>query len=106
MSRSGLVMSALLLNGADGPAAGEFAGLMGIPVFLAAGLIQLLGAGTGAGESPRTAILLLGLCLSALSAYFTLRVFTEALSHRKPALYAYWSWGAGILALILFLISA
>lgn len=105
-SRSGFTVSMLLHRGMDGPAAVEFSGLMGIPVFLAGGVVQLLCAGRGEGSFASTPLMILGFSLAALTAFFTLRFFTDFMAHRRPTVFAYWSWGAGILALILFLISA
>ena len=103
LSRTGCVMSLLLAQGLEAPAALEFTGLMGIPALLVAGLWDLIGAG---GEAASVPLLILGCALSALTGFFTLRYLTELLTRRKPTLFAYWCWGAAILALILFLISA
>ncbi|MBQ1410408.1 MAG: undecaprenyl-diphosphate phosphatase [Oscillospiraceae bacterium] len=106
LSRSGLVVSVLLHRGMNGTAAAEFAGLLGIPVFLASGLVQLISAGGGTGSLATAPYLILGFALSALVGFFTLRFFTDLMAHRSPTVFAYWSWGAGVLSLILFLISA
>ena len=103
LSRTGCVMSLLLAQGLEGPAALEFSGLMGILPLLIAGLWELIGAGAEAISAP---MLILGCALSALTGFFTLRYLTELLTRRRPTLFAYWCWGASILALILFLISA
>ncbi|MBR3077976.1 MAG: undecaprenyl-diphosphate phosphatase [Oscillospiraceae bacterium] len=106
LSRVALTLSALLGRGLDGPAAAEFAGLMGIPAFLGAGVVQLVTLPAD-GKAPASApLLILAFALSALAGFFTLRFFTERMAERKPSGFAYWSWGAAILALILFLISA
>ena len=106
LSRSGFTVAVLLNRGLDGPAAAEFTGLMGIPVFLAAGVVQLISAGGAEGSFAAAPFMILGFALSALSGFFTLRFFTDLMAQRRPTGFAYWSWGAGILALILFLISA
>ena len=106
LSRAAFPMALMLQRGLDGAAAAEFCGLMGIPVFLSAGVIQLLYAGRGEGSFAAAPYMILGFALSALSCFFTLRFFTDEMARRRPTGFAYWSWGAGILALILFLISA
>ena len=106
LSRSGLTSSLLLHRGMNGPAAAEFTGLLGVPVFLASGIVQLISAGGGEGSFASVPFLILGFAVSALAGFFTLRFFTDFMSHRRPVIFAYWSWGAGILSLILFLISA
>ena len=106
LSRTGFTVSVLMGRGLDGAAAAECSGLMGIPVFLAAGLIQLITVGKGGGAFADAPFLILGFSLSALSGFFALRFFTDLMTHRRPTVFAYWSWGAAIFALILFLISA
>lgn len=106
LSRSGFAVSVLMSRGLDGAAAAEFTGLVGVPVFFGAGVVQLLAAKAGEGSFAAAPYLILGFALSALSAFFSLRFFTDLMARRRPTGFAYWSWGAGILALILFLISA
>lgn len=106
LSRTGFTASVLLARGLDGGAAAEFTGLMGIPVFLAAGVVQLISAGKAGGSFAAAPYLILGFALSTLTGFFAHRLFTDWMTRRRPAAFAYWSWGAGILALILFLISA
>lgn len=106
LSRSGLTASVLLNRGMNGPAVAEFVGILGIPVFLSSGLVQLISAGSGEGSLAPAPYLILGFAVSALAGFFALRFFTDLMAHRRPTVFAYWSWGAGILSLILFLISA
>lgn len=106
LSRSGLTASVLLQRGLNGAAVSEFVGLLGVPVFLCAGFVQLLSAGGAESGLAQTPYLILGFALSALVGFFTLRFFTDFMARRRPAVFAYWSWGAGILSLILFLVSA
>lgn len=106
LSRSGFTVSVLLARGLDGAAAAEFTGLLGIPVFLAAGIVQLISAGKLSGSFASAPYLILGFALSALTGFFAHRLFTDSMARRRPTAFAYWTWGAGILALILFLISA
>lgn len=106
ISRSGFTMDVLLNRGFDGAAAVEFSGILGIPAFIAAGIFTMISAGSAEGAVAAAPFLILGFSLSALSAFFTLRFFTDLMARRRPTGFAYWSWGAAILALILFLISA
>ncbi len=106
VSRVGLTTAVLLGRGMDGPAAAEFSGLMGVPVLLAAGALELIGAGSSGEAMAATPYLILAFALSALAGFFTLRFFTDRMEYRRPTGFAYWSWGAAILALILFLASA
>ena len=106
VSRSGITASVLLHRGLKGSAAAEFVGLLGVPVFLLSGFVQLISASRGEGSFASAPYLILGFALSTLIAFFALRFFTDYMSHRRPTFFAYWSWGAGILSMILFLISA
>ena len=106
LSRSGLTLSMLMHRGMNGSAAAEFTGLLAVPVFLGSGLVQLISAGSVEGSLASAPFMILGFAVSALAGFFTLRFFTDFMSHRRPVIFAYWSWGAGIISLILFLISA
>ena len=106
LSRSGLAVSVLLARGFDGASAAEFAGLMGIPVFLAAGIVQLASAGSAGGSFAAAPYMILGFALAALTGFFAHRLFADWMTRRRPTAFAYWSWGAALLSLILFLISA
>lgn len=106
VSRAGVTASVLLNRSLNGSAVAEFVGLLGVPVYLASGLVQLISAGAGEGSFASLPYLILGFALSALVGFFTLRFFTDFMARRRPTVFAYWSWGAGILAVILFLISA
>lgn len=106
LSRSGTVLSAAFLRGLSYPAAVEQVGLMGIPVYLAAAIYRWFTAkslGTvtvSAGQS------LVGLVIAAIVGVFALRTLTERAAYRKPTGFAYWCWGAALIAGILFLIAA
>ena len=99
-------MTALLSQGIDGPAAMEFSGLMGVPVFAAAGVINLISASGYEGAPCDATFMVLGFALSALAAFFTIRFLTEWISCHRLTCFAYWTWGAAILTVSLFLISA
>ena len=106
LSRSGMLLSAGLLREASCGSAVEFAGLMGIPVFLVSGLVQWFGARkTGAATIP-TGMCVVGLIITVLVGLMTLRFLRDRAAVRKPTGFAYWCWGAGLLALVLFLVAA
>ena len=106
LSRSGFTVSVLMARGIDGVSAAEFTGLMGVPVFLAAGIVQLISAGSAGGSFASAPYLILGFALAALTGFFAHRLFADWMARRRPTAFAFWSWGAAVLALILFLISA
>ena len=98
LSRSGFTVSVLMARGIDSVSAAEFTGLMGVPVFLA--------AGSAGGSFASAPYLILGFALAALTGFFAHRLFADWMARRRPTAFAFWSWGAAVLALILFLISA
>ena len=106
LSRSGFSTSIALLQGFRWSAAVEYTGLMGIPTFLAAGLVERVRAAK-AGAAGLPGSLQLGiLAMTALTALLTLRILTEQAAPRRPTGLAFWCWGIGIFSLSLFLIAA
>lgn len=106
LSRCGMILSAGMLREASSGCAVEFAGLMGIPVFFISGLTQWFGARKTGDAAIPTGMCLAGLLITVAVGLITLRFFRERAVFRKPTGFAYWCWGAGLLALVLFLIAA
>lgn len=106
ISRSCVTLSASLVREFDSESALEFSGLLGIPVFFAAGIRQLIVTSTQSERAISVWLLLAGMFLSAAAGLIALRILSDQLSRRRPTGFSYWCWGAGILSLILFLISA
>ena len=106
LSRVGLTVAVLLGRGMDGSAAAEFVGLMGIPVFFGAGVVQMVSAANSGVPMAGAAFLILGFALSAIVGFFAHRFFADFMARRRPTGFAFELWGAAILALILFLVSA
>lgn len=106
LSRVGMLLSAGFLRGMDYSGALELTGLMGIPVCLAASVSLAMAGKRLGGTAVSVRMLLAGAGISAVFGLITLRVLTERAAYRKSTGYAYWCWGASLLALILFLIAA
>ncbi len=106
LSRCGMLLSAGMMREAKYSSALEFAGLMGIPVFIISGLTQWFGARKAGASGIPTAMCVAGLFLTVLTALLTLRFLRDRALFRRPTGFAYWCWGAGLLALVLFLIAA
>ena len=104
LSRTGMVLSAALAMGFTCQDAVEYAGLMGIPAFLSAGLLSCLSPGPEAVTLP-AAMCFAAFFLAAAAALPALRLLTGWMKTGRPTGFAYWCWGAGILSLVLFLIS-
>ena len=103
VSRCGMSTAVLMLRGMTGETAVGGAGLMGVPVFFAAAITELIAA-KGAGLS--AAVCILALCVSAIAGFFALRLLRHMARRGSLSVFVYWCWGAGIFCLALFLISA
>lgn len=99
VSRSGMTIGAGLARGAGREAAARFAFLLSIPAILGAAVVELpdlLSAGIE-GSVP----VLVGAAAAALSGYASIRFFLGFLRERSLRPFAYYTWAAGLLALIL-----
>ena len=106
LSRSGIVLSAAFLRGLSYPTAVEQVGLMGIPVYLSAAVYRWFTAKSLGAVRISTAQGLAGLAISTIAGLVALRTLTEHAAYRKATGFAYWCWGAALIAGILFLIAA
>lgn len=105
-SRSALTTSVLLSADFDRSYAVEFSGTLGIPVFLGAAVSELITASSlGSGGVPFLQCVL-GVLVSMLTAMTVLRFWTGFVKHHRVTGYAFWCWGAGIIAMVLFLMAA
>lgn len=105
-SRAGLTVSSLLAADFDRSFALEFSGTLGIPVLLAAAVSELMTAVSLGAARPSVWNCVIGILVSMLTALFALRFWTNSARRRRVTVYAFWCWGAGIVALILFLVAA
>ena len=105
-SRTAFTLSAALLLGFSGESAFRYAGLLGIPTFLSAGLLNLRQAGDSGSVSTPSLLSLSVFFLAALMGIAALSWFSGSLKEKRPTGFAFWCWGSAILSLVLFLISA
>ncbi len=103
-SRSGVTAASGLSRGLNTAGAVRMSGLMGVPVFLASGILELITAGKG--QSLNAAVCILTLSVTALTALAALRLLRGLSRRGSLSVFAYWCWGAGIFSIALFLISA
>lgn len=106
LSRSALTLSAGMSLGLERCAALEFSGLLAVPAYFGAGIVQILQAKTLGDSILNPWMFLLGIMLAALTGSVVLTLFCRLAKHRRTSVFSYWSWGTGIFALILFLMSA
>lgn len=105
LSRSGTTITVGSMRGLDRPYAVKFSFLMSIPTVLAATLLEVIDVfKTGLGGLSIW-LCLLGMVVAGVSGYFAIRFLKMMAQRNKFGGFAFWCWGAGLLALVLSLIS-
>ena len=105
VTRSGCVISVGLLRGFQRSFAVKFAFLLSFPVVLGDVILTIFEAarlGTDPGMLPRY---LIGMIAAAISGYFCIRALRWAAARNRMGGFAYYCWGAGIVALLLSLVA-
>ena len=105
LSRSGMTISAGTARGLDRSYAVQFSFLMSIPTILAAVVLQIadaLHAGIDASLLPKY---LVGVVVAAASGVGAMRLLQYIAKKSRFGGFAYYCWGAGIISMVLFLIS-
>ena len=105
LSRSGTTISAGMARGFDRAFAVRFSFLMSIPTVLAATLLQVIDAvQVGLGGLSIWACLL-GMVVAGVCGYFAIRLLKFIAEKNRFGGFAYYCWAAGLVALILSLVS-
>lgn len=105
ISRSGVTISIGLLRGFPKGFAVKFSFLLLIPAVLGAaviGIVQAVTLGFDVGMLP---MYLAGMAASAVSGYFAIRLLRWVAGRSGVGGFAYYCWGAGIVALLLSLVA-
>lgn len=111
LSRSGTTISVGLARGLDRNFAVKFSFLMSIPAVLGATILELFDAigGVAAGAEVITFSILIkylfGMAVAGGCGYFAMRLLRYIASKNSFGNFAYYCWGAGVLALILSFVS-
>jgi undecaprenyl-diphosphatase len=100
ISRSGVTMVAGLSNGLNHRAAARFAFLLATPLILAAGVLEVPKL---FGNSQALLIAFVGGIVAAVTAYLCTRFLMRYFELGRLDPFAFYCWGAGLLAIILFL---
>lgn len=109
LSRSGTTISVGMARGLDRNFAVKFSFLMSIPAVLGATILELfdaIGAVAAGAEIITFGILLkylLGMAVAGVTGYFAIRFIRYKASKDSFGVFAYYCWGAGVVALILSL---
>ena len=103
LSRTGLTVGVGVACGLKRDYAVRFSSLLSIPAYLAA-LAAVLILGGGA-MLPEWWVCLAGVALSTLASYGALRMRQRFFAYGRSDFFSYWCWGAGILSVVLVLIT-
>lgn len=103
ISRSGATMGTGILRGLRREAAARFSFLLGTPVILGAGLLQLAKLVTSGQSTEEWSMLVLGFVTAAASGYLSIRFLLSYLRRRSLYPFALYCWAAGLAALAMSL---
>lgn len=101
LSRSGSTISAAMLLGCRRDFAVRYSFLMSIPAVIGANILSLTDAVKAGIDWSMMPAYLVGVIVAAVSGYFAIRLVNSFANKGKFGKFAYYCWGAGILALIL-----
>lgn len=105
LSRSGTTISAGMLRGFDRSFAVRFSFLLSIPAVLGANLLSLVQAFSAGVIWSEVPMYLCGVAAAFVSGYFAIFALNRLMQRGKFGGFCYYCWGAGLLSLILSLIS-
>ena len=105
LSRSGTTISAGMLRGFDRTFAVKFSFFLLIPAVLGANLLSLVKAISAGINWPEVPMYLCGVAAAFVSGYLAIFALNRIAQRGKFGGFCYYCWGAGLLTLILSLIS-
>ena len=105
LSRSGTTISAGMLRGFDRTFAVKFSFFLSIPAVLGANLLSLVKAISAGINWPEVPMYLCGVAAAFVSGYLAIFALNRIAQRGKFDGFCYYCWGAGLLTLILSLIS-
>ena len=105
ISRSGTTISVGMLRGMPKTYAVKFSFLLSIPAVLGAAVLELAEAVSMGIDVSRIPACLLGMLASMVAGYFSIRLLRWSAARSKLGGFAYYCWGAGIVALLLSLVA-
>ena len=105
LSRSGTTVSAGMLRGFDRSFAVQFSFLLSIPAVLGANLLSLVDAVQAGINWSYVPMYLVGVAVAFVSGYLAIYFLRMIVQRGKFGGFAYYCWGAGIVTLILSLVS-
>lgn len=105
ISRSGVTISVGLLRGFSRSFAVKFSFLLLIPAVLGAAVVAVYQAATLGFDAGLLPMYLAGMAAAAVSGYFAIRLLRWIANRGGIGGFAYYCWGAGIVALLLSLVA-
>ncbi|MCQ2419256.1 MAG: undecaprenyl-diphosphate phosphatase [Clostridia bacterium] len=105
ISRSGITITTGMVRGLEREYAVKFSFLLSIPAVLGATILELIDAFKGGLDSGLIVPCLIGIVVSAAVGYAAIRLLKFITQRNAFGKFAYYCWGAGLVALILALIS-
>ena len=105
ISRAGLTISAGRLRGFSSEYAVKYSFLISIPVVIGAALLEVFDMITAGIDTALLPYYLVGMLVSAVSGYFCIRMVRNLAARSKFGWFAYYCWGAAIVALVLTLVA-
>lgn len=105
ISRSGVTISAGMLCGFRRSFAVRFSFLLSVPAVITTALVGFAGAIQGGIDVTQMPVYLCGMFSAFISGYFSIRLLRWVAARSNLGGFAYYCWGAGIVALILSLVA-
>lgn len=105
ISRSGTIISVGMLRGFQRSFAVKFAYLLSIPAVLGSVILKLFEAMKLGFDSGMLPMYLIGMLVAAVSGYSCIRIMRWTAARGRMGGFAYYCWGAGIVALLLSLVA-
>lgn len=105
ISRTGTTTSVGMLRGFQRTFAVKYSLLLSIPAVMGGAVLAIVDAVRGGFASGLLPVYLIGLIVSAVSGYFSIRLLRWVAARGRFSGFAYYCWGAGIVALLLSLVA-
>lgn len=105
ISRSGCTVSAGLLRGFQGSFAVKFSLLLSVPSVLASVVLNVIEAVKLGFDPGMIPVYLVGMVTATISGFFSIRMLRWVTARGRLGGFAYYCWGAGIVALLLSLVA-
>lgn len=104
LSRTGVVMTAGLAAGCRTEFSAKFAVMVSVPLMFVANIFRIVEASQAGFALSEVPLCLLGMAVAYVAGLFSIRVLNNAVKARSFNSFAYYSWVAGVIFIILTMI--